>query len=190
MQTKAALARLAAAVRAETGIGPADPFDPWAWATDNAVPFLSVDDLEVSSAARRHFADVRPEAWSALLTRYDLQHVVLYNSAHSPERIRSNLTHEVAHLAAEHELSEAWLGKNGNCTGSSVDQEREAAELAGALLVPAEAARAHAIAGREVGVLAARFEVSEPMARWRMQVSGGARIASRARAKAAATRRR
>lgn len=192
MQTKAALGRLASAVRVETGCGLYEPFDPWAWSNQNGIPFLSLAEIDVGEAAKHHFIVERPQAWSALLTRYDMQHVVLYNPAHSPERTRSNLAHEVAHFAAEHELSEAWMGENGQCSGSSSDHEREAAELAGALLIPAEVARAHAIKDGSADTLAAQYGVSLPMARWRMRASGGPIIAKRAKKKATnarATRR-
>lgn len=183
MTTKAELGRLAAAVRAETGCGPGDPFDPWAWSEQNGIPFLSLDDLPVDSAARHHFTVSRPGVWSAALARTGMQFVVIYNSAHSPERTRSNLAHEVAHFAAEHELSAAWMDDKGSCGASSKSDERDATELAAALLIPPEAARNHAFAGGSSIALAARFQVSEQMARWRMEVSGGRRIAQRYRAK-------
>ncbi|OZD85356.1 hypothetical protein CH260_04825 [Rhodococcus sp. 05-2256-B2] len=183
MRTKAALGRLAREVRAETGCGPQDPFDPWAWSRENGIPFVSLDELSVSPEARNHFSVERPEAWSALLTRYDMQHMVLFNSVHSPERIRSNLAHEVAHFAAEHELTNAWMDDEGHCSAANGDHEKEAAELAGALLVPADVARDHSIRGGTAETLAATFEVSLQMARWRMHASGGPMIAKRARAK-------
>jgi hypothetical protein len=182
LQSKAALGRLATAVRAETGCDLHEPFDPWKWSSDNGIPFLSIDKIGADSRARDHFVVERPEVWSALLTRYGMQHVVLYNPAHGPERTRSNLAHEVAHLAAEHELSDAWMDDKGHCGASSTDHEAEATELAGALLVPAEVARAHAIAGRSVESLAAKYAVSVQMARWRLGISGGLTIARRARA--------
>lgn len=183
MQTKAALGRLAAAVRSETGCDPHSPFDPWAWSTDNGIPFLSLDDIDISAAALNHFTVDRPHMWSALLTRYGMQHVVLYNPAHSPERIRSNLAHEVAHFAAEHELTDAWLDEKGRCSAST-DYEKEAAELAGALLIPAGIARAHAIGGGTAEALAIKYQVSVQMASWRMQLSGGPTIAKRSQQKA------
>lgn len=179
MQTKAALGRLAKMVRTETGCDPHEPFDPWAWSNDNGIPFLSLDEINADPAARHHFVVERPGVWSALLTRYGMQHVVLYNPSHSPERVRSDLVHEVAHLAAEHELSDAWIDDNGGCGATSANDEQEAAELAGALLVPADVARAHAIAGRSIESLADKYDVSIPMARWRLQLSGGPTIAKR-----------
>ena len=183
MTTKAELGRLAAAVRAETGCGPHDPFDPWEWSEQNGIPFLSLDDLPVDAATKRHFTVARPGVWSAALARTGMQFVVIYNSAHSPERTRSNLAHEVAHFAAEHELSAAWMDAKGGCGSSSKSDEKDANELAGALLVPPDVARSHAFAGGHPRVLAARYQVSEAMARWRMQISGGSRIAQRYRAR-------
>jgi hypothetical protein len=181
--TKAALGRLAAAVRAETGCGPGDPFDPWAWSEENGIPFLSLDELPVNAAAKRHFTVTRPGVWSAALARMGMQFVVIYNSAHSPERTRSNLAHEVAHFAAEHELSAAWMDAKGSCGSSSKTDEKDAAELAAALLIPPDAARSHAFSGGSPSILAARYQVSERMASWRMEVSGGRKIAQRFRAR-------
>jgi hypothetical protein len=181
MQTKAALGRLAKSVRAETGCLEHEPFDPWAWSDANGIPFWSLDELDVTADAYRHFVHEHPHKWSALLARYGMQHVVLYNPAHTPERILSNLAHEVAHIEAEHELTQAWMDEDGNCSGSTKDQEKEAAELAGALLVPAEIAKAHAIRGGSVEALASKYEVSVQMANWRMQLSGGPTIARRTR---------
>ncbi|NTW38287.1 MAG: ImmA/IrrE family metallo-endopeptidase [Cellulomonadaceae bacterium] len=183
MTTKAELGRLAAAVRAETGCGPGDPFDPWAWSEENGIPFLSLDDLPVNAAAKRHFTVTRPGVWSAALARTGMQFVVIYNSAHSPERTRSNLAHEVAHFAAEHELSAAWIDEKGSCGSSSKGDEKDASELAGALLIPPDAARSHAFTGGSPSSLAARYRVSERMALWRMEVSGGRKIAQRYRAR-------
>ncbi len=183
MTTKAELGRLAAAVRAETGCGLGDPFDPWAWSKENGIPFLALGELPVGPAAKRHFTVTRPGVWSAALARTGMQFVVIYNSSHSPERIRSNLAHEVAHFAAEHELSAAWMDEKGSCGSSSKSDEKDATELAAALLIPPEAARNHAFAGGSPSILAARYRVSEQMARWRMEVSGGHKIAQRYRAK-------
>lgn len=179
MRTKAELGRLAQVVREETGCGRLEPFDPWAWSADNGVPFLSLNDLDISAEARRHFTVDRPGAWSAALTRAGMQHLVIYNPSHSAERTRSNLAHEVAHFAAEHELSDAWMDDSGQCGATSKPDEEEATELASALLVPAEVAKAHAIRGDSAEALAARYGVSAKMANWRMQMSGGPTIAKR-----------
>jgi hypothetical protein len=180
---KAALGRLAAEIRADFGLAPSDAFDPHAWSEANGIPFISIAEFESTEAASRRFLVEKPEVWSAALLKDGRAHLVIYNPAHTTERIRSNLTHEVAHFEAEHPLSGGWLGDDGSCGGSSKPHEKEAAELAGALLVPAEVARVQAIRGGSAADLAARYRVSEPMAEWRMRESGGYVIAQRFQAK-------
>ncbi|MGW5569922.1 ImmA/IrrE family metallo-endopeptidase [Nocardia thailandica] len=181
--SKAALARLAADVRWELGLRDHQPFDPFVWAEEYGVSFVSLDEVTMSEAARQRFTTDKPDIWSAALLRDGAGHVVIYNSAHTPERVRSNLAHEVAHLVAEHTVSAAWITKPNACGGTGKEQETEAAELAGALLVPVEQARRSAMRGHDPAVVAARFKVSVEMATWRMRMSGGERIAARTRAK-------
>lgn len=181
--SKAALQRLAAAVRAELGLADTEPFDPHLWSREYGVPFLAIDELPISDAARDRFTRDAPELWSAALLRDGSGHVVVYNQAHSTVRVRSNLAHEAAHLVAEHQLTPAWLDRQGKCSGTTRAQETEAAELAGALLVPADRARALAIRGTDPSNVAVQYGVSVDMARWRLDVSGGAVIARRFRAK-------
>lgn len=181
--TKAALHRLAAEVRGELGLAVAEPFDPFAWAELYGVPFLSLTQTGASPQAIRRFTVEVPELWSAALIERPLGYAVVYNPAHALTRIRSNLAHEVAHFIAEHELSPSWLTEANGCGSASAEQETEAAELAGALLIPVVQARWHAMRGHSADEVAERYEVSVPMARWRLSVSGGQRIAQRARAR-------
>lgn len=124
--------------------------------------------------------------WSAALLRDGNRHLVIFNPDRNSERVRSDLTHEIAHFEAEHEPSPPWTngGSTGvGCGGTSKPQGGEAAELAGALLVPAARAKAAAIRGIEPLVVAARYQVSIEMATWRMQISGGYAIQRRSRLK-------
>ena len=176
--TKAALSRLATEVRRELDLSDSVPFDPHAWAEEYGIPFVSLQDLSDAAEAVGHFVRDRPERWSAALVKNGTGHLVVYNSAHSDVRVRSDLAHEIAHLVAEHELNAAWMD-DARCSGASKPQEKEASELAGALLVPMEAAKAHAIKRRGASSLALQYGVSVEMASWRMRVSGGEIIAQR-----------
>lgn len=180
--TKKALRQLADEVRAELGIGQHDPFDPHIWAQEYGVPFVSLNDIPLPEEARRRFTVDAPELWSAALVQDGTGHVVIYNPAHTPARIRSNLAHEVAHFVAEHTISAAWVDQS-RCAGTSREQEDEASELAGALLIPADQARLHAMRASSAEVVATQYGVSIEMAQWRMRISGGAKIASRSRAR-------
>lgn len=181
--SKAALGRLAVEVRTELELTLDEPFDPHRWASEYGVPFVSIEDLAGVDGERGRFMVDAPELWSAALLRDSLGHVVVYNPVHSPVRVRSNLAHEAAHLIAEHDLTAAWMESGGKCRASSKPDEAEAAELAGALLVPPNKARSFAMRGVDPGIVATKYGVSYEMARWRLDVSGGRQIARRARAK-------
>ena len=180
--TNAALARLAAEVRLELGLADSVPFDPHLWAREYGVPFLSLDEIGAGPASVSRFTIERPELWSAALVKSGSGHFVVYNTAHADVRVRSNLAHEIAHLVAEHSLNSGWM-TDDKCAGSGASQEKEAAELAGALLVPKEKAKLHAIRGGDPAALALAYNVSFEMAQWRMRASGGAVIAQRSKSK-------
>jgi Zn-dependent peptidase ImmA (M78 family) len=71
-------------------------------------------------------------------------------------------------------------GKRGCANPASKEMEDQAAELSGELLLPAAAARRAAAYGRSDDQVAVQFDVSSEFARWRMNVTGARRIASRA----------
>ncbi|WP_315070493.1 ImmA/IrrE family metallo-endopeptidase [uncultured Microbacterium sp.] len=180
---KAALGRLANEVRTDFGLADDQPFDPFRWSSENGIPFISLREFTADEAAMRHFLEERPHVWSAALLHDGRRHFVIYNPERSPERTRSDLTHEVAHFEAEHDPSPAWTDEGGGCGGTTKAMEREAAELAGAILVPLEGARRSAIRGLAPQSVARRYQVSVEMAEWRMRMSGGYEIRRRARAK-------
>jgi len=180
---KAALGRLATAVRKDFALGDDQPFDPFTWSAENGIPFISLRDFTADEAAMRRFLDEKPQVWSAALLRDGNRHLVIFNPERSKERIRSDLTHEIAHFEAEHEPSPAWTDEGGSCGGTSKAQEREAAELAGAILVPAAKAKLAAIRGVAAATVAFRYQVSVEMAEWRMKMSGGYTIRQRSRSK-------
>lgn len=180
---KAALGRLATEVRKDYGLSENLPFDPFHWSGENSIPFISLRDFTGDEAAMRRFLEEKPHVWSAALLRDGRRSFVIYNPERSGERIRSDLTHEVAHFEAEHDPSPAWTAADSSCGGTSKAQEEEAAELAGALLVPPEKAKIAAIRGIAPPIVASRYQVSVEMATWRMKMSGGYAIRERSRRK-------
>lgn len=170
---KAELRRLANDVRGELGLTSTQRFDPLHWGKEWGVRMLSLDQVTSDPATLQRLTEDAPELWSAAVVKDRFGHFVIYNHAHSAPRIRSDLAHEVAHLVAEHRLDVAWMEPGGKKCGASPTHEKEAAELGGALLVPAAEAKTHAFYGRSPEALAAKFGVSLEMATWRMSVSGG-----------------
>ena len=183
MTSKAALHRLAAEVRTEIGLVATQPFDPGAWSEEYGVPIVKLSVLQTSGDAVGHFLSTGSARWSAALLPNGTGQVVVYNDSHEAPRIRSDLAHEAAHVVAEHVVTLAWTTPDGRCCGWGKTQENEAAEIAGALLIPPQIAQRSAMRGVPTVDLAHQYGVSVQMAQWRMSVSGGALIADRARRK-------
>lgn len=184
--TKAALARLAAEVREkELKVDPHQRICPYDLADLYGVAVYTLQDLAESGCppeAIEFFTSVRPEAWSAALVPNGTGQFIIENSAHTLRRRRSNIAHEMAHLLLEHDFDRILFtnGKRGCTNPASKDVEGQAAELSGELLVPVAAARRAAAYGRSDDEVAEQFDVSTDFARWRMNVTGARRIASRA----------
>jgi len=182
---KAACKRLAAELRAEVGLGPMDALDPWALAELYGVPVVTLRDLPVDDVVLEHFTVDRPEAFSGALIPVGSGAVIVENDSHSAARRRSTLGHEVAHVAAEHTFATSLTNERG-CRMADTAQEAEAAEIAGELLVPFDAARKLARRKATNEDVALQFGVSVDLARWRMDSTGARLIAQR---QAAAYRR-
>ncbi|WP_204009014.1 ImmA/IrrE family metallo-endopeptidase [Virgisporangium aurantiacum] len=76
---------------------------------------------------------MRPEAWSAALVPDGTGMYIVENTAHQPERRRSNIAHEMAHVVLEHTFGHVLIGgdaTSGGCVNAGDRrQEEEAAEL-------------------------------------------------------------
>ena len=98
---------------------------------------------------------------------------IVYNDEHALPRHRSNLAHEFAHALLQHPARDSGIG-----TQAEEENEAEAAWLSGVILLPAHQAR-H-IAGTRMSREAAerQFEISSEMLRYRLNVTGAAKMAA------------
>lgn len=179
---KAALARLAAELRGEVGTDPRGAFDPYALAGLYGVEVVSLSGLDCA-AATRHLSATRPAVLSGALVPVDTGAVILENHSHDRHRRRSTAAHEMAHWTLEHPFREALFATARGCRIGDRDQEAEATELAGELLVPIAAAKWLAHRDTPDEEIADRFDVSLEMARWRMNGTGARKIAARSAAR-------
>jgi hypothetical protein len=173
--------RLALDVRSELGLDALAPFDVVGWAQLYGVPLLALRDLPCGDRARERFSGDGASVWSAALIPNGTGQVIIYNSCHGPARIKSDVTHEAAHVLLEHP-NVTSVSMNQGCAREP-ELEEEANELAGELLLPTSAAHRMArrrLSDREVGLM---FGISAEMARWRLN-STGARLIARRREEA------
>lgn len=174
--------------RADLGLSPFEPLDPYRLAAEHGIPVYPINELAdclESEAAVRHFTAVRPAAWSAALIPLASHRLIIENTEHHLNRRRSSVAHEVGHHLLEHEFTEVLLTEDG-CRRFEPTREKEATFLAGELLIPTRAAKRAAFDGKTNTQVAEAFGVSEQFAQMRM---AGARVmAQRALAKQARVR--
>jgi hypothetical protein len=175
---KAATGRLALEVRAELGISPTDVFDPYGLAELYGVDVVRLSELDCAPEVLSHFSHIRPEVFSGAVLPIGTGVVMIENDSHLSVRRRSTVSHEMAHVVLEHSFTAAMVSEDGCRTVDSL-QEDQANWLAGELLIPGGIARYLGVRGVTADEAAERFNVSVEMARWRINVSGGRKIAQR-----------
>lgn len=183
--SKAACKRLAAEVRAEIGLQPMDALDPWKLAEVYGVEVIPLSALPVSSEIREHLTIARQDLFSGALVPLGNGAVIVENDSHPPDRRRSTMGHELAHIFGEHKFGTSLVNERG-CRLADQLQEDEAAEIGSELLIPFEAAKQLARRKATNEEVALQFGVSIDLARWRMDATGARLIARR---QAAAYRR-
>lgn len=170
--------------RTALGLRPQDPLDPrdlaahlgvMVW-TPEEVPGLARDSLQ-------QLVDRDPDSWSAVTIRHDDTDLTIVNSAHVPNRRRSSLTHELAHLILDHGPGRIDVSPEGHLLLNSFEQEqeKEADWLTGTLLVPRAGLIIAYRSSQDPEVLSNRFGVSADMLNWRLRMTGVATQARRAR---------
>jgi Zn-dependent peptidase ImmA (M78 family) len=175
---KAEANRIAARVRHNLGLVARDPVDPWVICAEYDIEVIAISELRESdgSKAGRHFLEIETQAFSALTFAQGLRRVIVHNDGHSPERQRSNLTHELAHCFLGHPVTLLITAKGDRNRHS--DMEAEASFLGGVLLIPNEAAFHIMTSG--LGAAAERiYGVSSEMLTYRLRVSGALKVAAR-----------
>lgn len=178
---KAAAKKLSLELRAEVGLKATDQFDPYQMAELYGIQVHRLSELNCSEEARDHFMDINPRALSGALIPIGSKLAILDHDGHSVARRRATLSHEISHVVLEHHFSNSALLDSSGCRTSDPEQEEEATELSGELLVPFSAALVMARKGHDDETVALAMGVSVEFARWRMNASGARKIASRGR---------
>lgn len=164
---------LGAELRSELGLEPTDRFDPWACAEHLGIPVLTLSEFEARVGALdaiSYFRDAAPERFSAVTVTHGYFRTIVHNDLHSRRRQASNIAHELSHAWLEHPAN-SDLSAQG-CTRVDANLEAEADWLMGVLLMPRAGALHLARRGFNLSQLMCRFEISEDLCRWRLNVTG------------------
>jgi Zn-dependent peptidase ImmA (M78 family) len=175
-------------IRRELDLAPHDPLDVKELArflgvdvwTPHQVPGIPKDTLE-------QLLERDPWGWSAVSLLVDGRGLIIYNPRRSSGRKSSDISHELAHFIIGHEPSSMILSQDGSIAMRTFDrkQEDEANWLAWCLLIPREALIWCKRARLSVKEIAERYQVSESLVTFRLNISGvESQFASRRRRKA------
>lgn len=181
---KAEAKRLALEVRAEVGIDPFGPFDPYVLAEEYGIPVYPLTGLARDDRAREavaHYMGARSSVFSAALVPIGDKRLILDNDRHAPVRRRNSVSHEMSHVVLEHEFGDVLLTGDG-CRAHNKDQEAEADWLAGEMLIPYAAAERAARQDLTDEEVADAYKVSTKLAAMRMNYSGARTVVRRKRA--------
>lgn len=159
-------------VRAATSLSAGDRVSPETLAEHLKIELVPGDQL-LPLSRFEEIRDLQSDAFSActFLPRAG-RLVVVYNPLSSKGRRSSDLAHELAHILLGHELSQ--IEKIGESTFLSCDpqQEEEASWLAGCLLLPRELLLREVRIGGTAKTIARKYDISETMSTFRVNVTG------------------
>jgi IrrE N-terminal-like domain len=163
---------LAMDIRQRLGFASDDPAPLGEVARDLGVELVPADDL-VPRQRLEELQRLQADAFSAGTFRCsDGRRFVVYNPLHSAGRTRSNQAHELAHIILDHDVRTIEQVGSLKFLTCDVEQEEEADWLGGCLLLPRELLWNAARKGMTPADIAAAYETSEPMARFRLNASG------------------
>src|SRR5271155_5376933 len=115
-----------------------------------------------------------PHGWSAVSFAVEGQVTIIYNDRNSSGRQSSDIMHELSHIILDHEPSQVILSADGSIGMRSFDakQEDEANWLGWTLLLPRPALMHCIHLGLSTAQIAADYDVSEQLVRYRTGVTG------------------
>jgi Zn-dependent peptidase ImmA (M78 family) len=171
---KAQAERRAETTREELGLSMYAPLDSAELAAAQGISVKSADTL-VGIERLEQLEALQPGAFSACTFDLPRGKVIVTNPLSSPQRIQSDVAHEVSHVLLEHEVR--TVEKLGDFSFFSCDaeEEQEANWLAGCLLLPRPLLIRSLRRGITVEDIAQEFNVSVEMAAYRVRATGALR---------------
>lgn len=169
---------IAVGMRADLGLEPTSPLDPWAVCNHLEIFVLKLSELTDADNRQvgRHFLHAGREAFSAVVVPRGIRTAIVYNDSHAPVRQRSNIFHELSHLFLRHPIRPLLAADGSRDRDGAV--EDEAAFLSGCLLITNEAAH-HILSSGISSIATTVYQVSEVMLNYRLGVSGANQVAAR-----------
>lgn len=173
---KAEFERSSDEVRKELRITLSDRLDPFVFAEFLGVPVQSLSKAEAFGLSPSAIVVLAQErsGFSALTVGDGQRRAILYNDFHHPNRIASDIVHELSHIYLRHPLHSAFgIGGGRNWIDGI---EEEAVWHSGALLVPRDGAYILLKRGYTLRQAAMHMGVSVQLFSWRAQITGVTKV--------------
>jgi len=165
--------RVATEVREELRLRLDEPIDMSRLASILEIPVHALATY-VRAAGLPHGPDVDEiyEKVAAFTTYRGPHRTIVYNDRHALPRHRSNLAHELAHALLHHPPRSEQLSPKDEAA-----HEQEAGWMGGVLMLTRSQALHLARLRTPAPIILQQFEISQQMLRFRMNVTGAARLA-------------
>jgi Zn-dependent peptidase ImmA (M78 family) len=163
--------REAKRIRADLGLRPAEQVDVYQVAKHLGVRVIAADEL-IDAARLQDLERLQAFALSACTFDIDGTKVIVVNPLRIPARRASDIAHELAHLLLAHRLDELRIVADVPFRTCRPDQEEEATNLGGVLLLPRPLLLSAVRRGLDEQAIAAQYDVTTDMARFRLNRTG------------------
>jgi Zn-dependent peptidase ImmA (M78 family) len=163
--------RHASRIRSELGQAPASKLSIEAIANHLGIRIIAADEL-IDITRLQELERIQAFAFSACTFDIDGTKVVVFNPIRNVERRASDIGHEISHVLLGHELGAFRTIAGTPFRTCEPDQEEEATNLAGALLLSRPLLLSAARRGLGVEEIAQRYGVTVDMARFRLNRTG------------------
>jgi Zn-dependent peptidase ImmA (M78 family) len=173
--------RYAARIRCDLGQTPTSILSIEDAAKHLGIRIIAADEL-IDVARLQELERIQAFAFSACTFDLDGLKVVVFNPIRTAERRASDVGHEISHVLLGHELSAFRTIAGMPFRTCDPDQEEEATNLAGTLLLPRPLLLSAVRRGLGVEDIAQRYSVTVEMARFRLNRTGVAKQIRSARA--------
>jgi Zn-dependent peptidase ImmA (M78 family) len=163
--------REAKRIRADLGLRSAEPVDVYQVAKQLDIRVIAADEL-IDAARLQELERLQAFAFSACTFDIGGTKVIVVNPLRTPPRRASDIAHELAHLLLAHRLDELRIVAGVPFRTCRPDQEEEATNLGGALLLPRPLLLSAIRRGLDEQAIAAQYDVTTEMARFRLNRTG------------------
>jgi hypothetical protein len=165
--------------RQELGLRPSQALDITRLAGHMKVRIVSAGDL-IDISRLEELERIQAYAFSAATFEISGRNIIVTSPLRTPGRLASDVAHELAHLALEHQLSEVREIDGVPFRTCQPDEEEQATAFGGTLLLPRPLLLAAARQGLGPEEIAKEFNVTVEMARFRYNSTGvGNQMAAR-----------